>query len=168
LFFLFNSGLPFEIANSALGRTFPLAFGDINRRDTNMDRAHLVNLRSSSPTEQEVAGAEWLSNVRNGERYIWASYSELGVPALVSYGMIPPEQTYNLTPMTPVKEIRSAYIYLGYVNVVLGYGTTITVEGRPDPLLGYVWYWDISKIYPLLERSMKLYANGASEVYWSP
>jgi uncharacterized membrane protein len=168
LFFLFNTSLPFEIANSAVGRSFPLAFGDITRRDTNIDRAHLINLRMASPTEQEVAGAKWLSNSRNEERYIYATFWQMGAPVLVSYGMIPQEQMHNLILMTTVKDIGGAYVYLGYVNVVLGYGTTTTILGQPDPVLGYVYYWDISRIYPLLDSSVKVYTNGASEIYWSP
>jgi len=168
VFFLFNTSLPFEIANSAEGRSFPLAFGGITRGDTDIALKNLVNLRSASPTEQEVASAEWLRDLRNEERYIHATYWMIGVPALVSYGMIPEEQICNLTALTSMEEIKGSYVYLGYFNVVLGYGTTRTVLGQPDPVQGNINHWRISSIYPLLDGCGKVYTNGASEVYWSP
>jgi uncharacterized membrane protein len=168
LFFLFNTTLPFEIANSTVGRSFPLAFGAISKGDTDIDIKNLVNLRMASPTEQEVLSAEWLGSLRNNERPIYATWWELGVPALVSYGMIPGEQTHNLTPLTPIEETKGNYVYLGYMNVVLGYGTTTTILGQPDPRLGNINHWDISKIYPLLDSSAKVYTNEESEIYWSP
>jgi uncharacterized membrane protein len=168
LFFLFNTGLPFEIAKSSLGRTFPLAYGEINSGRSDIDFAHLVNLRSSSPTQQEVVCAEWLSKARDEERNIYATYYQMGVPVLVSYGMIPEKQICSLTPYTTKEDIVGNYIFLGYVNVILGSGTTLTVEGRPDALLGYTFHWDISRIKPLVDTSMRIYANGASVVYWAP
>jgi uncharacterized membrane protein len=168
LFFLFNTSLPFEIAKSAERRSFPLAFGAISKGDTDIDITNLVYLHMASPTEQEVSSAEWLNKFRNEERCVYGTYWEMGVPALVSYGMIPEKQTHNLTPLTPMEEIKGNYVYLGYMNVVLGYGTTTTITGQPDPLLGNISYWRISPIDPLLDSSAKVYTNGGSEIYWSP
>ncbi|MGB8707158.1 MAG: DUF2206 domain-containing protein [Dehalococcoidia bacterium] len=168
LFFLFNTTLPFEIANSSAGRSFPLSLGHIRSGDKAIELGERIQVWSSSPTAQEVSSAEWLDSFRNEKRPIYATYWQMGVPTLVSYGMIPPKQTYNLTPLTTVKDIGDSYVYLGYVNVVLGYGTTTTAEGQPDVLLGNITHWDISQITPLLDSSTKVYTNGASEIYWSP
>jgi len=168
LFFLFNTSLPFELANSSIGVSIPLAYGHITSGDRATTLTEIIQFRSSSPTEQEVSSAEWLSRFKGEEYRIHATYWQIGVPVLVSYGMIPPDEILHLTPMTTTENIEGSYIYLGYVNVVLGYGTTKTILGQPDPLLGDIYYWHISKITPLLDNSVKVYANGASEIYWSP
>lgn len=168
LFFLFNTSLPFEIAKSSTGISPPLAFGHVRSGDRAFELTDTIHYWSSSPTEQEVSSAEWLSSLRNEARDVYATHWQLGVPVLVSYGMIPPEQTYHLTPRATAKDIEGSYVYLGYVNVVLGYGTTRTLIGHPDPWVGNVEHWDISQITPLLDGSAKVYTNGASEVYWSP
>jgi uncharacterized membrane protein len=168
LFFLFACGLPFEIAGGGIVGPLPLAIGHIVSGDQSFALDKVIDFRSSSPTEQEVTSAEWLNSRRNEEWRTYATHWLIGVPVLNSYGMIPYEQTPQLTPLTTMEDIGGSYIYLGYVNVVLGYGTTRVWLGHPDPLLGNIKHWDISKIYPLLDSSMRVYTNGASEIYWSP
>lgn len=168
LFFLFNTGLPFEVANNPVVRSLPLSLGHIRSGNQSIELESTIGLWMVSPTEQEVSSAEWLRSLRHEEQRVYATHWQIGVPVLDSYGMIPSEQIPNLTPLTTMENIGGSYIYLGYVNVVLGYGTTTTLFGQPDPLLGYINHWPISAIYHLLDSSAKVYTNGASEIHWSP
>ena len=89
------------------------------------------------------------------------------MPSLVSYGAVPPGQTINLTAWTTHEDVSGNYIYLNYVNTVLGYGTTLAGLGNPDPVLGNVSHWDIIEIRPLLNSASKVYSNGVSDIYYS-
>jgi len=168
LYFLFNTRLPFEIAKDPDGRSSPLAYGHLINNDKAIAQTRIIQFWSNSPTDQDVYAAYWIQKNRNNERGVYASYWKIGVPALLGYGMIPPEQTYNLTPKTRIGRVKGNYIFLNYVNVVLGYGTTRTMPGQPDPELGDIYDWHISEISPLLESSKKVYTNGSSEIYLVP
>ncbi len=168
LFFLFNTSLPFEIVNSPIGISTPLIYGHVVSGDRATELRDIIYFRSSSPSRQEVTSAEWLRSCRNAECPVYGTYWQMGVPVLVSYGMISPEQIVQLTPLTMIEDAKCSYVYLGYVNVVLGYGTTRTYLGQPDPVLGDIFYWEISRIAPLRDDLVKIYTNGSSEVYWGP
>jgi len=140
LFFLFNTTLPFEIADSPVGRSMPLEYGHITSGEKSIELGDRIDFWQKRLAEQEVSSAEWLAKHRSEERRIHATYVQIGVPVLLSYGMIPEEQTRNLTPLTTMKDIESSYVYLGYVNMVIEYGTTGAHLGRPDPVLGDIMH----------------------------
>ena len=167
LFFLFSTTLPYEIAGSTSGRSYPLVYGHLRNGDKTINLDDTIAFWVSSPTEQDVYSAEWLKKVRDEEKDIFGSYWQLGVPSLVSYGAIPPSQTINLTPLTTLKDWEGNYIYLNYVNTVLDYGTTTSLNGQPAPFWGNIFHWDINRIRPLLNSSSKVYSNGASDIYYS-
>jgi len=168
LFFLFNTRLPFEIANDPEARSFPLAYGHLTNNDKAIVYGRIIQFWSESPTDQDVSAAYWIREYSNNQKDVYATYWRSGAPALLSYGMIAPEQTHDLTPKTRIGQVKGNYIFLNYVNIVLGYGTTRTLLGQPHPVLGDIYTWDISEISLLLESSTRVYTNDSSEIYLAP
>jgi len=167
LYFIFNSSLPNEIAATSSGRSHPLIYSHIKSGERMPEVNEEIQFWSESPVKQEVSSAQWLSTYRNKDIDIYASYWSNGVPVLISYAMIPTDQTIDLTPETDANTISDNYIYLGYVNTVLGYGTTTTLYHVPTHSIKDDFYWDISRINPILDRADKIYANGSSTIYWA-
>ena len=93
------------------------------------------------------------------EKRIYTSYLT-GERTLYAYGgMIPSQKIHKLTNTT--KNIREgAYIYLDSINVVARMGLDVTkLEG--------LLYFNMSDIYPLLDKKNKIYTNGGSDILWS-
>lgn len=126
-----------------------------------------VALRYLAPTPQEVAGAEWLGSNRDNKQKIYATYSDIRVPALVAYGLIPKETT---TPIleSSINTINSGYIYLGYVNNIFRYGATNPSFIPGNKTERELQVWDIALLSKILDGSFKIYDNRVSTIYWLP
>ena len=162
LFLLFNIGFPHEVARNNRLTSIPLS---LDTAEKYVGLYNEISLRGLCPTREEVFCAEWLSK-HAGDKQIYATYLDIRVPALQSYGMISRERVLPLIPTTTVERVRGTYIYLGYVNTIFNSGTTnwrVTPAAKEEETV-----WDISEISPLLNHSIKVYSNGASEVYWAP
>jgi len=166
LFFLFNSGFAYEVAHDPWVDSLPLSLTAIEDRESHVYFENKVNLRSICPTEQEALGARWLAEHMNRTRDVYATPLYYEVPALRAYGLIPKEQTIPILDPPLSTDVKDGYVYLGYVNVVFGYGVTsytfLPKSARKASI------WDISRIYPLLDNRVKAYTNGATEIYCSP
>jgi uncharacterized membrane protein len=166
LFFLCDSGFAFEVTNNPKLNSFPLSLNSIEDVERHVYLEQKIWFRYVCPTEQEVLSAKWLGQLMDKRQTVYATYWDIRVPALIAYGSIPQEQTTAILPPGSNQDIRGGYVYLGYVNVVFGYGVT---NNSLLPEKTYkIQIWDISHISPLLHNSVKVYTNGASEVYWSP
>jgi uncharacterized membrane protein len=168
VFCIFTTTVPFVLTRSEEGRSAPLTIGYILSGEDILPLQQTIQYRSASPIEQEVYGAQWFKRNRNQEYRIAATFWQTNVPALVSYGTIPVQEIDNITPLTTPQDIEGDYIFLGYVNVVYGYGTTRSLIGKPDPSLGGIYYWPISEVDDIIESTIKLYSNGATEVRYLP
>ena len=163
LLFLFDSGFAFEVAHNPWLNSPPLSLVSIENQERDVYLEQKISLRYQCPTEQEVLGARWLDQRMDRGQFVYATYYDIRVPALTAYG--PQGRTVPLIP-PPHGEVKGGYIYLGYVNIVFGYGVTNRVF-LPDPTHG-IDIWDIRQISPVMDSSIKLYTNGATEIYWSP
>lgn len=166
LFFLYNSGFIYEIVHDPFVESLPLSYGYINKNTGNIDIDHRVSLRSLCPTEQEIASAEWLASEKGVKLFVYATFADNRVPSLIAYGLIPLEKTIPILPPGWRKDIKHAYIYLGYVNIVYGYGVTDYIFFRENFLKSSTW--DITALNPVLADSLEIYDNGASVIYLSP
>jgi uncharacterized membrane protein len=164
LFFLFNTGFIFEMTSGPKVDSLPLSLGAIEKDTRYIQIDSKIKLRYTCPTEQEISSAGWLAN-RRSRLPIYATFYDIRVPSLVAYGLIPEQETYWIAP-NGVVEIRHAYVYLGYVNVVYGYGVTSNLVLKTDALEPALWH--ITDLNPVLTDSSRVYDNGVSEIYWSP
>ena len=92
----------------------------------------------------------------DNHKEIYAPYS-VGERALCAYGMIPRQKIREFTNNT--KKIKRGYIYLSALNVVGGIGRSL------NPKLETPTHFNMSDIYPLLDKKNKIYTNGGSEIY---
>jgi len=166
LFFLFNSGFIFEVAHDPWVESLPLSLGYIKKNTGNIEIDYKISLRSACPTEQEIASAEWLANEKEVELPVYATFSDIRVPSLMAYGLIPAGKTRPILPPNSNSYIGHGYIYLGYVNVVYGYGVTNSLYLKERTY--EMPTWDITELDPVLTKSLKVYDNGVSVIYWSP
>jgi len=157
IFLLFNSGWIYEVAKDypgsiALSQEWIKEFGDTKMK---------ASFYTTYTPEQEVFSAKWLSKRRNHEEKVYATYNDIRVHALTSYGMIPIEDVPILTNTT--KEIqKDAYVYLQYLNVIEGIGTKWNLAlpiGRKQS------NYNMTEIHHLFEGKNKIYSNGGSEIY---
>lgn len=78
LFFLFSTTLPYEIAGSPYGRSYPFLYSHLRNGDQTIFLDDIISFWASSPCKQDVYSAEWLKKVRDGKKYILGSYYQLG------------------------------------------------------------------------------------------
>ncbi len=118
-------------------------------------------LYTAATPEQEVFSARWLSiNMESGEK-IYATYYDIRIHALTSYGMIPVEDVPRLTSTTKTIP-KGAYVYLQYINVVDGIGTAFDSPLMPGREYSY---YSMTEIFHLYQGKNKIYSNGGSEIY---
>jgi len=166
LFFLFNSGFIFEVAHDPLVQSPPLSLSAIEDPERYVSLEQEIMFRYISPTEQEVFSARWLAEHGESRQDVYATPFSIVVPALLAYGLIPEYRTIPILPPSSKQTIKAGYVYLGYINVVFGYGLTshfyLSEHTHKNE------YWHVSQIYPVLDKSVKVYTNGSSEIYWLP
>jgi uncharacterized membrane protein len=150
VFLLFNSGWVYEVAKDNPG-SISLSQEWIKECGGTKTKASFY---TTLTPEQEVFSAKWLSKKREHEEKVYATYNDIRVHALTSYGMIPRSETPILTNTTENIE-EKPYVYLQHLNVIEGIGTDW------DQKIIY----DIDEIFHLFDAKSKIYSNGASEVY---
>jgi len=150
ILFLLQTGFVWEVTQSYSGST-SLGQGWVKKYGSPEMKTALY---SAVTPEQEIFSARWLSLSMKPREKVYATYSDLRVHALASYGMIPIEDVPELT--KTAKEIpKDAYIYLQYLNVVEGIGIE---SSSPN-------CYDIIEISHLFAGKNKIYSNGGSEIY---
>ncbi|MFC1918748.1 DUF2206 domain-containing protein [Chloroflexota bacterium] len=157
VFFLYQTGFVSELTQE-IGSSVALNQESIKRYS---DDEGKVTLYSAVTPEQDVLSAEWLSLNRESQDLIYATYSDIRVHSLLSYGMIP---IANVPPLSKNTQAipEHAYVYLQYLNVVEGIGTEIRIT--PLRKVEKITY-DINEVSHLYEAKNKIYTNGGSEVY---
>jgi uncharacterized membrane protein len=166
LFFLFESGFIFEVVHDPWVNSLPMNLGHIERNTRDIEIESKIALRNMCPTEQEISSAIWLSNSKENELLVFATLHDYRVPSLEAYGLLPVKKTLPIIPSDSNSGIGQGYIYLGYANIIYGYGGTSSAFIKGSNSKATIW--DINEIDPILNRSLKIYDNAASEVYWSP
>ena len=133
------------VASPSMNQEWVKKYGDAEAK---------AKLYSAITLEQDVFSARWLSmNMEPGEK-VYATYDDIRVHALTSYGMMPGIDVPALASTT--KGIpKDAYVYLQYLNVVEGIGTEF------GPLRCY----NMTEISHLFAGKNKIYSNGGSEIY---
>lgn len=156
IFFLYQTGFIWQVAEGGSGSGLDNEW--IKKYGAPEQKAALY---TAFPPEQEVFSAKWLSmNMKPGEK-IYATYSDIRVHALTSYGMIPLEDVLVLTKTTKTIQ-EDAYVYLQYLNVIEGIGTEFDTSVS---LGGLRTIYNMTEISHLLEGRNKIYSNGGSEIY---
>jgi len=157
IFFLYQTGFVWQVTEGysgsvSLSQEWIKESGDIETK---------ARFYTAFIPEQEIFSARWLSmNMKAGEK-VYATYSDIRIPALTSYGMIPVEDVPKLTSTTkPIP--KDAYVYLQYINVVEDIGTAFDASLMPGRERSY---YSMSEISYLYEGKNKIYSNGGSEIY---
>ena len=147
--FAFNTGFAYEIAGD-VPTSASLGFQRLEKSTGNVK----VWFASFYIWDEEVTSAQWLSKYRLNTFEVLADVHRRE-RVLLSYGMIPPEDSWVLSNATEIPS--SSYIYLGYLNVVDGlltYYSTARVLG----------VFNISDISSGLERCDIVYSDGGSTI----
>ncbi|MFC2040562.1 DUF2206 domain-containing protein, partial [Chloroflexota bacterium] len=156
IFFLFQSGFIGQVTGSELGTGL-----DQERLKKYGAPEQKASLYTAFPPEQDVFSARWLSmNIKPGEK-IYATYSDIRVHALTSYGMIPTQDVPKLTATTNTIG-EDAYVYLQYLNVIEGIGTEFDTSVS---IAGVRTIYDMTEVSHLFKGRNKIYSNGGSETY---
>ncbi|MBA7696675.1 hypothetical protein ES703_105326 [subsurface metagenome] len=156
IFFLYQTGFIWQVIESESGTGLDQEW--LKKYGAPEQKAALYTI---FPPEQEVFSARWLSmNMKPGEK-IYATYSDIRVHALTSYGMIPLEDVLALTSKTKTIQ-EDAYVYLQYLNVIEGIGTEFDTSVSP---VGLRTIYNMTEVSHLLEGRNKIYTNGGSEIY---
>ena len=166
IFFLFNSGFIFEVVHDPWVESLPLSLGAIEKNSVAIDIEKKSALRYICPTEQEIFSATWLANHKESELPVYATLWDIRVPSLTAYGLIPEKLIIPILPPNSNSRIGHGYIYLGYVNIIYGYGETHPVFLKEPAYLMSIW--GITELNPVLADSYKVYDNGVSMIYLSP
>lgn len=147
--FLFDVGLIDHIAG-----TYPESYSlDADRRRISKDLNIRMGFYVVYALEQDVLSAVWLSEYMNETCWVYAD-RDSRLHVLLSYGLIPLEQSYPLFHFLVAEHV--GYVYLRRLNVVNG---LIVTPGM---------VCNISEISSSLDTGNKIYSNGASEIYWPP
>ena len=150
IFLVFNSGWVYEVVKDH-PRSISLSQVWIKECGSTKIKASFY---TTLTPEQEVFSAKWLYKERTHEEKVYATYNDMRVHALTSYGMIPRSETPILTNATETIE-ENRYVYLQHLNVIEGIGTDWDQKT----------IYNMDEIFYLLDGKGKIYSNGASEVY---
>ncbi len=150
ILFLVNTGVVMEIAHTysgsvSIGQEWDRKYGDVEMKTA---------LYSAVTPEQDIYSARWLSVNRDPGEKIFATYSDIQVHPLTSYGMILHTEVPELTESTRAVP-SGCYVYLQYLNVKEKIGT----EFDPNR------YFDMDELASLYNIKNKIYSNGGSEIY---
>ena len=167
LFFLFESGFVFEVVHDRWVNSLSLNLGHIEKNTRDIEIESKIALRNMCPTEQEISSAEWLKNNKENESLVFAALYDYRVPSLEAYGLIPAKKTFPIMLSDSNNGIGQGYIYLGYVNIIYGYGGTSSAFTKGSSS-SKATLWDINELDPILNSSFKIYDNAASQIFFSP
>lgn len=161
-FFMFQTGFVWEVKQENWLST-SISQKSIMLHGNTDDKAALY---ASLTSGYDVFSAKWLSANRepttepNG--IVYATYNDVRVHPLVSYGMIPMSDIRALTRTLPSVS-EGAYVYLQYMNVVTGIATEFN-SGK----IGSKAHtnYEMSELSHIYEHKNRLYTNGGSEIYF--
>ncbi len=161
VFLLFNTGFVREVAKDQ-PTSISLSQEWIKTRGDAASKARFYNNYTS---EEEVYSAIWLSKSIEGIEHFQISANYFGpaskVHALTSYGMIPLEKVVLLDSTTQGVE-SGAYVYLRYLNVAEGTGSTMVY---PFKLLETFDMWELN---PVLTKANRIYSSLGSQILLMP
>ncbi len=120
-----------------------------------------AGLYSAVTPEQDVISAEWLKDNMMPNVKIYATFGDVQVHPLTSYGLISADGTERMS--TQLKEIPDdSYIYLQYLNVIDG---EVSLYSQEVGIGRRFTYFDIKELVYLWADKNRIYTNGGSEVY---
>jgi uncharacterized membrane protein len=115
------------------------------------------------PWATEIVGATWLAQYRSSSisgltSWVFADGAGKG-QILLSYGLIPPGDSYYLSNNTKIPPF--CYVYFGHLNVVNGLFTSVDIQSGTTQTL------NTSVLSPALQNCNLIYSNGGSEILYS-
>ena len=153
LLLLFDSGWMCEVTQQN-PHSFALSQNSIyESKDVNAT----ISFYTAVTPEKDVFGSKWLSAHIHDESRIYATYTDLRVHSLQSYGGFARYRVAPLTNETTV--VMDSYIFLQSLNVIQGLGNNC------DTIEEYMPY-NISENKPLLKNMKDIYSNGGVEIYY--
>lgn len=158
VFFLFQSGFIWEISGENW-TSVPLSRNSIYASGDDDYKAWLYGIIL---TDQEAAGAEWLSQYKENQSTVYANwYDNIRVRPLASYAGMTISEMGTLRSDTETIP-GPDYIYLQYLNVHEGIG----VEFNRLELYGHqISLYGIENNYSLFTQQNRIYVNNGSEIY---
>lgn len=167
LFLLFETGLLFQVTGDSRLMSLPLGLATLTDSKSKLDAESRVRLLRERMTEQDVLSAEWLSDHWDKTREIYATHSGGGAAALSSYGLISIHDVLPLSANTTLKQVANGYVYLDYINVVLGFGRSRSVVGIVTTPTGDT-VWSMSRLSGMLTNCNRIYTSNENNVYQVP
>lgn len=153
IFFLYQTGFIWQLTEGYSDSVSLSQTGIKNYGSLQAKAAYYSGVTSG----QDVVGAQWISgNIQNSAE-LYATYNDIRIHALSSYGMVPVDQVPALTRRLDTLP-ESAYVFLQSVNVVGNIGIDHPRPGETD-------YFNMSGLFYLYQDKNKIYANGGSEIY---
>lgn len=123
--------------------------------------AQKADFYSAVTPVSDVLSAAWLREHRIQSHQIYATFLDAHVHPLTSYGLIPVDETVRMS--TFVKSVpENTYVYLQYLNVHEGVGTTF------GKIIGYGnlrTFFNLSDVAPAWSKLNKIFSDGGSEIY---
>ena len=147
LYFLFNSGFVFVIAENST--SFPLGINNLDKYGSDENKASFYSVLT---LEQDVFSAKWLSkNINYKQQRVYADDMSRGHALM--YAMIPRQYTIKMTNTTIMRQ--ESYVYLRYSNKA--HNSMLNLGGD---------IYNYEDITPIINKSSKIYSNGGSEIYY--
>jgi len=157
IFLLYQTGFVYELTRGYSG-SLSISQEGILKYGTNYEKGILY---SAITREEDALSAEWLAANRDPSGQIYATYNDIRVHTLLSYGMIPIEEVPVFSRETGAIP-PDAYVYLQSINVVEGLGVEFHEELMNEARLSY---FDIAEISYHYEKKNLIYTNGGSKIY---
>lgn len=147
LYFLFDSGFIYTIAEDENAISFPLGINNLDKYG-NKEKANFYDVLN---LEQDVFSAKWVSkNVNYEQQEVYAD--DISKYHALLYSMIPHQNILKMTNTTKLRQ--KSYVYLRYSNIAHGIMTN------------YDSRYNYTDIYPLINKSSEIYSNAASKFYY--
>lgn len=163
IFFLFNSGFISEVVTKDYAPYAIIGKGRIMKSNNTQYKLYLY--RFYRPL-CDIEMCKWITKYSDKNKILYSDffisegtlrYRNSFIP---EYGLVPGHnnrpKVHRLT--TNVKILKSNYILLGYHNIRDKF-----IVSQWNPVI----YFSISKLYPTLIQSSKIYDNGGSRIYYT-
>jgi uncharacterized membrane protein len=160
LYFIFQTGFVFELACNGSSNSVSIGQEGIRKNGTLEQRITMYDVLT---LKQDVLGAEWLGKYRVPQEKIYATYNDIRVHTLTSYGMIPVRDVSKISEKAYDRIEKGAYVYLQPLNIIEGWGTEFDA-GAPRGMRHTYFRMD-DMYYHLSGEKSKIYSNGGSEIY---
>jgi len=151
---LLDSGLINELTTQN-ARSFSLSQNTIQQSS---NRGALFSLYTDLIPERDVFSSQWISSKVSAKSFIYATYIDIRVHSLTSFGGFNSQMIQPLTNTTVAS--GKSYLYLQSINVQEGLGNNF--NGDSSKISPY----NISDNNYLMKNSQMIYSNGGSMVYY--